>query len=68
MAQTINKTVLNQIILLQENLDTLAERLQKNESLSKEYEQYQEFKADYSTIGQLYAASACLEQIIESQQ
>lgn len=67
MAQTINKTVLNQIILLQERLDTLAERLQKNESLSKEYEQYQEFKADYSTIGQLFAASACLVQIIESQ-
>lgn len=43
MAQTINKPVLNQIILLQERLDTLAERLQKNKSLSKEYEQYQEF-------------------------
>ena len=42
MAQTINKTVLNRIILLQERLDTLAERLQENESLSKEYEQYQE--------------------------
>ncbi len=68
MAQTINKTVLNQIISLQERLDALAEKLQKNKSLSNEYEQYQEIKEDYSTIGQLYAASACLVQIIESQQ
>ena len=54
MAQTINKTVLNQIISLQERLDALAEKLQKNKSLSNEYEQYQEIKEDYSTIGQLY--------------
>ncbi len=68
MAQTINETALKQIILLQERLDTLADRLLKNKDLAKEYEQYQELKINYSTIGQLYAASACLEQIIELQQ